>query len=225
MKILAIDIGGSHIKFRLQSDKAHTSFDSGPDMTPQKMMAALANATKGWKYDHVSIGYPGPVVNDRPRLEPHNLGSGWTKFDFAKAFKKPVRMTNDAAMQALGAHQGGKMLFLGLGTGLGSALVVEGIVTPLELAHLSWRKGRTFEEYLGAAAYERDGKRKWRQHVERAIAELSAAFLVDYVVVGGGNAKRLSDVPKNVHIGSNEDAFAGAFRMWDTKIARRAAKR
>ncbi|MBC7795044.1 MAG: ROK family protein, partial [Clostridia bacterium] len=199
--ILAVDIGGTHVKFRTNRHKVHQSFDSGADMTPAVMMSSLAEHTKGWKYDKVSLGYPGPVANHRPSLEPHNLAPGWTKFDFAKAFKKPVRMMNDAAMQALGSYKGGRMLFLGLGTGLGSALVLDGLVQPLELAHLGWRKNKTYEEYLGLGALQRDGKKKWRKNVDHALEALLAAFLVDYIVLGGGNAKRIDDAPKYVTIG------------------------
>jgi polyphosphate glucokinase len=182
------------------------------------MIAAIAEHTAGWKFDRVTLGYPGPVANDRPLLEPHNLGGGWSHFDYAKAFKRPVRMINDAAMQALGAYRGGRMLFLGLGTGLGSALVLDGVVQPMELAHLTWRKGKTYEEHLGESALLEGGKKAWRKTVTRAIEDLSAAFLVEYIVIGGGNAKRLKDVPDNVYIGSNADAFVGAFRVWDDHV-------
>ncbi|MEZ0315116.1 MAG: ROK family protein [Myxococcota bacterium] len=218
MSVLAVDIGGSNLKFRTQHHKKHVSVPSGPKFTPRQMITAIAEHTAGWKFDRVTLGYPGPVANDRPLLEPHNLGGGWARFDYAKAFKRPVRMINDAAMQALGAYRGGRMLFLGLGTGLGSALVLDGVVQPMELAHLSWRKGKTFEEHLGEAALLTEGKKAWRKTVTRAIEDLSAAFLVEYIVIGGGNAKRLKDVPDNVFIGSNADAFVGAFRVWDDHV-------
>lgn len=217
MKILAVDIGGTHVKFKLQGDKEHQAFDSGRLMTPLAMMSALAEQTKDWKYDRVSLGYPGPVRKDRPALEPHNLGPGWTVFNFEKAFKKPVRMINDAAMQALGAYKGGSMLFLGLGTGLGSALIVDDVVKSLELAHLGWKKGKTYEQHLGADALHTLGKKAWRKQVALAIEALHAAFVVDYIVLGGGNAKRVKDVPDYVQIGSNADAFTGAFRLWSKK--------
>ncbi len=218
MSVLAVDIGGSNLKFRTQHHKAHVSVPSGPHFTPRQMIAAIAEHASGWKFDRVTLGYPGPVANDRPLLEPHNLGRGWTRFDYAKGFKRPVRMINDAAMQALGAYRGGRMLFLGLGTGLGSALVLDGVVQPMELAHLTWRKGKTYEEHLGEAALLGEGKKAWRKSVTRAIEDLSAAFLVEYIVIGGGNAKRVKDVPDNVYIGSNADAFVGAFRVWDDPV-------
>ena len=218
MSVLAVDIGGSNLKFRTQHQKKHVSVPSGPKFTPRQMIDAIAEHTAGWKFDRVTLGYPGPVANDRPLLEPHNLGGGWSRFNYAKAFKKPVRMINDAAMQALGAYRGGRMLFLGLGTGLGSALVLDGVVQPMELAHLMWRKGKTYEDHLGEAALLAEGKKAWRKTVGRAIEDLSAAFLVEYIVIGGGNAKRLKDVPDNVYIGSNADAFVGAFRVWDDHV-------
>ncbi len=227
MSVLTVDIGGSHLKFKTERQKKHVSVDSGPKFTPAEMVAAIAEHAAGWSYDRVTLGYPGPVAQDRPLLEPHNLGRGWTKFNYAKALKRPVRMINDAAMQALGAYRGGRMLFLGLGTGLGSALVIDGIVQPLELAHLPWRGDKTYEERLGERALLREGKKDWRKTVARALDDLSAAFLVEYIVVGGGNAKRLKDVPENVHIGSNEDAFIGGFRIWsDEQVkARRSMPR
>lgn len=220
MGILVVDIGGSHLKFRTERQQTHVSVDSGPRFTPAEMVAAIAENTADWKFDRITLGYPGPVGGDRPLLEPHNLGRGWTRFDYIKAFKRPVRMINDAAMQALGAYRGGRMLFLGLGTGLGSALVVDRVVQPLELAHLAWRRGKTYEEMLGERALIRKGKKAWRRFVASALDDLSAAFQVEYIVLGGGNAKRVKDVPDNVYIGSNEDAFTGGFRLWDEPAAK-----
>lgn len=215
MSVLTVDIGGSHLKFKTERQRKHISVDSGPKFTPSEMVAAIAEHTASWSFDRITLGYPGPVGQDRPLLEPHNLGSGWTKFNYARALKRPVRMINDAAMQALGAYRGGRMLFLGLGTGLGSALVIDSVVQPMELAHLPWRGDKTYEEQLGERALIREGKKDWRKTVSRALEDLSAAFQVEYIVVGGGNAKRLKDVPENVFIGSNEDAFTGGFRLWD----------
>jgi polyphosphate glucokinase len=227
MGILAVDIGGSHVKFRTELQKTHVSVVSGPDFTPARMVDAIAEHAADWDFDRVTLGYPGPVTRDRPLLEPHNLGAGWVKFDYAKAFKRPVRMINDAAMQALGAYRGGRMLFLGLGTGLGSALVLDSVVQPMELAHLPWRRNKTYEELLGERALIREGKKAWRKIVGRALEDLSAAFQVEYIVLGGGNAKRIKDVPENVFIGSNEDAFTGGFRIWDEQAvkARRISPR
>lgn len=215
MNILAVDIGGTNLKFRTQRQRIAVKVKSGPTMTPKKMLAAIGEHAKDWDYDHVSLGYPGPVVHDRPLLEPHNLGKGWVKFDFHTAFgKKPLRILNDAAMQALGSYEGGRMLFLGLGTGLGSAMVVEGVVQPMELAHMPWKKGRTYEEYLGVIALKRDGKKKWQKHVLEAIDEMQAVLQSEYVMLGGGNAKLLEKLPKNIRLGNNANAFKGAFLMW-----------
>jgi polyphosphate glucokinase len=190
-------------------------------MTAEMMAQDVLKATKGWKYDHVSIGYPGPVHNDKPVLDPHNLGPGWVDFPYKTTFRKPVRMINDAAMQALGSYRDGHMLFLGLGTGLGSALVVpgpsRGIVQPLELAHLPYRKGRTYEDYVGLRGLERMGKKKWRVYVLHVIEILSAAFVADYVVLGGGNAKLLKTLPKSVELGANDNAFLGGFKLWEAR--------
>ena len=215
MVVLAVDIGGTHLKFRTQHRTEPVKVKSGPKLTPDKMMAAIHEHTGDWKYDRVSIGYPAPVVHDRPLLEPHNLGRGWVKFDFRKAFhQKPLRMLNDAAMQALGSYKGGRMLFLGLGTGLGSAMVADDVVQPMELAHLQWKRGRTYEEYLGAAALKRDGKKAWQKHVFQAIDQMQDILESEYVVLGGGNAKLVKDLPKHILMGSNDNAFKGAFMLW-----------
>ena len=189
MRILAIDIGGSHVKALRSGESTPRKFESGPTLTPRRMIRKVKALCAGWPYDAVSIGYPGLVVHGRIAAEPRNLGRGWVGFAFARAFGCPVRIINDAAMQALGSYRGGRMLFLGLGTGLGSAMIVDGLLEPMELAHLPYRKGRTYEQYLGEAGRERLGKRKWRKHVRLVIESLRAALEPDEVVVGGGNAK------------------------------------
>ena len=215
MNILAVDIGGTHLKFRTQRHIQPVKVKSGKKMTPEKMMAAVNQVAAHWKYDHVSLGYPGPVVHDRPLAEPHNLGEGWVKFNYKKAFgNKPVRLLNDAAMQALGSYKGGRMLFLGLGTGLGSAMVVEGVVQAMEVAHLRWKKGKTYEDFLGAAGLKRDGNKKWLKNVYEVIAELRQVMQTDYVVLGGGNAKLVKKLPPKVFLGANTNAFKGAFLIW-----------
>src|SRR6266516_7091934 len=214
LKVLVIDVGGTHVKVLSSSHKRHLEIPSGPDMTAKKMVAAVRKATANWKYDAVSIGYPGPVLHGRPLSEPHNLGRGWVGFDFRKAFGRPVKIINDAAMQALGSYQGGRMLFLGLGTGLGSALIVDGVLEPMELAHLPYKKGRTYEDYVGLAGLKRLGKRKWRQEVDDVVEQLKAALQADYVVLGGGNAKLVNKLPPQTTLGDNSNAFRGGFRLW-----------
>jgi polyphosphate glucokinase len=179
------------------------------------MMAAIKQHTAGWKYDHVSIGFPGPVIHERPLLEPHNLGRGWVRFDFKKAFgNRPLKLLNDAAMQAMGSYKGGRMFYLGLGTGLGSAMVVDGSVQAMELAHLPWRKRKSYEDYLGKAGLRRNGRKVWRKDVLTVIGLMSHALEADYVVLGGGNAKLMKKLPDNVILGSNDNAFKGAFMLW-----------
>jgi len=219
MKILAIDIGGTHVKVLATGRKKHLQIDSGPTMTPKKMVAAVRAATAGWKYEAVSIGYPGAVVHGHPVAEPHNLGRGWVGFDFRKAFGRPVKVINDAAMQALGSYRGGRMLFLGLGTGLGSALIVDGVLEPMELAHLPYKNGRTYEDYVGLAGLKRLGKKKWRRHVADVVAQLEKALQADYVVLGGGNAKLLNRLPTGTRLGDNANAFIGGFRLWQRRDA------
>ena len=214
MKILVIDVGGTHVKVLASGHKKPIEIPSGPDMTAKKMVAAVRQATAGWKYDAVSIGYPGPVLHGRPLGEPHNLGRGWVGFDFRKAFNRPVKIINDAAMQALGSYHRGRMLFLGLGTGLGSALIVDGVLEPMELAHLPYKKGRTYEDYVGLAGLKRLGKRKWRQHVADVVKQLKTALQADYVVLGGGNAKLLKKLPPGARLGDNANAFRGGYRLW-----------
>jgi predicted NBD/HSP70 family sugar kinase len=217
VKILVIDVGGTNIKVLASGRRTPIKIPSGPRMTPRVMVTEVLAATAGWEYDVVSIGYPGPVKNGRPAREPWNLGRGWVSFDFKKALRRPVRMINDAAMQALGSYAGGTMLFLGLGTGLGSSLIVDGKLIPLELAHLPYLHGKTYEEYLGESGFREFGKRAWRRHVGRVVALFIDAFAVDYVVLGGGNSKRLDDLPPNTRLGTNANAFKGGFRLWRDK--------
>jgi predicted NBD/HSP70 family sugar kinase len=214
MKILVFDAGGTHVKLLATGRKQRVEFASGPKMTPAKMVAAIRAATVVWKYDAISIGYLGPVVHGRPLSEPHHLGSGWVGFDFRRAFGCPVKIVNDAAMQALGSYQGGRMLFLGLGTGLGSALIVDNVLEPMELAHLPYKKGRTYEDYLGLAGLERQGKKKWRHQVNEVVQQLKNAVQADYVVIGGGNARRLKKLPPGTRLGDNSNAFQGGYRLW-----------
>jgi len=215
MKILVIDVGGTHVKATATGRRARVKFASGHRMTPRQMVAELKAATTGWQYDVVSIGYPGPVLHDQPVREPHNLGGGWVGFNFQKAFGCPVKIINDAAMQALGSYEGGQMLFLGLGTGLGSALVSHhGNVIPMELAHLPYKDGGSYEEYVGLAGLERLGKKKWRKHVENVVVLLRAALLAEYVVLGGGNARLIQKLPPHTQLGDNANAFRGGFRLW-----------
>ena len=217
MRVLVIDVGGTHIKVLATGRKEPVKIASGPTLTPKELVRQVRKATAGWTFDAVSIGYPGPVLHGRPVVEPKNLARGWVGFDFKRAFGRPVKVVNDAAMQALGSYKGGRMLFLGLGTGLGSALIVDGILEPMELAHLPYKKGRTYEEYVGRAGLKRLGKKKWRRQVADVIQRLQAALEVDDVVVGGGNAKLLRDLPKGVRLGSNANAFAGGYRLWSDR--------
>ena len=214
MKVLVIDIGGTHIKVASTDKRDSIKIVSGPNMTAAMMAQQVLAATEGWKYDGVSIGYPGPVVHDHPLAEPHNLAAGWIDFSYQKVFGKPIRFINDAAMQALGGYRGKRMLFLGIGTGLGSALVFDGVVVPLELAHLPYKKGRTYEEYIGVAGLNRRGKRRWRKSVLDIIARLQAAFICDYVLLGGGNAKLMKNLPPHVILGANSNAVEGGLRLW-----------
>jgi polyphosphate glucokinase len=214
MNILVIDVGGTHVKILASGEKVKREIDSGPTMTARQMVSSVKKLADGWEYDLISIGYPGPVVHDRPMAEPHNLGKGWTGFDFAAAFKLPTKVINDAAMQALGSYQSGKMLFLGLGTGLGSAMIVDGIVQPMELGHLPYKKG-IYEDYVGAHALEELGKKAWRKHVEDVVEYLVAALQPEDVVLGGGNAKLLKKLPPLCRLGDNANAFKGGFQLWD----------
>jgi polyphosphate glucokinase len=214
MSILAIDVGGTHIKVLATGRRTVFEVPSGPKMTAREMVRQVRKGTAGWRYSVVSIGYPGPVLHGKPVSEPVNLGGGWVGFDFVKAFGCPVRLINDAAMQALGSYKGGRMLFLGLGTGLGSALIVDSALEPMELAHLPYKKGQTYEDRVGIAALDRVGKKKWRRHVADVVTRLQAALEPDDVVLGGGNAKFLRKLPKGARLGSNANAFAGGYRLW-----------
>lgn len=215
MKILVIDIGGSNVKAITTGRKAPVKIASGPEMTAAQMAAAVRKAAADWDYDAVSIGFPGPVVDNKPASEPKNLGRGWVRFDYKKAFGKPVRMANDAALQALGSYQGGRLLFLGLGTGLGSALVADGVLEPLELAHLPYRNNRTFEDYVGLRGMKRLGRKKWTKHVARVVELLKHGIQADYVVLGGGQTSKLKKLPKGVRVGRNSNAFLGGYRLWE----------
>jgi len=218
--ILVLDVGGTNIKISTARRKTPLKIPSGKDMTAARMAAGVLEAVRGWKYDAVSIGYPGAVKHGRPAHEPHNLSGGWMRFNYEKAFGVPVKIVNDAAMQALGAYQGGRMLFLGLGTGLGSALVVEGILVPLELAHLPYHRGRTYEDYVGTRGLIWLGRRRWTHHVHAVVALLKAGLQADYVVLGGGQSKKLKKVPPGVRLGDNRDAILGGLRLWDAPAHR-----
>ncbi|MDQ6829809.1 MAG: ROK family protein [Gemmatimonadota bacterium] len=221
--VLVIDVGGTNVKVLATGKRTPIKIPSGPAMTAARMVAAVRKATADWDYRVVSIGYPGPVLRGKPAREPHNLGGGWMRSDFAKAFERPVRMVNDAAMQALGSYEGGTMLFLGLGTGLGSALIVDGNIAPLELAHLPYKHGRTYEEYVGVAALQAMGKRKWRGHVHDVVELLRAGLNAEYVILGGGNAKYLKTLPPTAKLGDNRNAFRGGFRLWRDETNTRAS--
>ena len=214
MKILVIDIGGTNIKVASSDKRVPIKIPSGPTMTAEQMTKDVLAATKGWEYDCISIGYPGPVVHDRPLAEPHNLAPGWIDFPYRKAFGKPLRFINDAAMQALGGYKGGRMLFLDIGTGLGSAMIFDGVVIPLELAHLPYRKGRTYEDYVGLRGLERRGVQRWRKSVLDVIERLRAALLCDSVLLGGGNAKLMENLPSHVALGANSNAIDGGIKLW-----------
>jgi polyphosphate glucokinase len=214
MNVLVIDIGGTNVKILATGQVTRRKFASGPKLTPAKMVVGVQQLAADWKYEAVSTGYPGPVSRGRIVSEPHNLGRGWVTFDFEAAFMCPVKVINDAAMQALGNYEGGKMLFLGLGTGLGAALIVEGIVAPLEVAHLPYLRG-TFEDYVGLRGLERWGKKRWRTYVVDVVARLIAALQADEVVLGGGNVKELKTLPPGCRAGTNDSAFRGGFRLWE----------
>lgn len=214
MSVLVVDVGGTHVKILATAQTQRREFASGPELTAARMVEAVKKLAEGWAYDRVAIGYPGPVLHGRPAIEPHNLGTGWVGFDFAAAFGCPVKLVNDAAMQALGSYRGGKMLFLGLGTGLGTTLIADGVVEPMELAHLPYKKA-TYEDYVGERALKRFGKKKWSKKVAAVVAALRAAFEPDDVVLGGGNVKKLAELPPGCRAGDNENAFAGGFKLWE----------
>jgi polyphosphate glucokinase len=213
-RVLVLDVGGNHVKVLATGEKEPRKLPSGQSLTPGQMVREVKRAVKDWKFDVVAIGYPGPVIHGRPLKEPHNLGSGWVGFDFEKAFGHPVKIINDAAMQAIGSYRGGRMLFLGLGTGLGSAMIVDGAVQPMELAHLPYKKGKTYEDYLGMRGLRRMGKKKWRRYVVRVVNELRTAVNADYVVLGGGNVKKMKTLPSKTRLGANGNAFIGGYRLW-----------
>lgn len=218
MNVLVVDVGGTHVKILASGQKEPRRFDSGPTLTAQKMVAGVKRLASDWKYEAVSIGYPGPVLQGRPMAEPHNLASGWVGFDYRAAFGCPVKVINDAAMQALGSYQRGKMLFLGLGTGLGTTMIVDGIVEPMELGHLTYKKA-TYEDYVGLRGLVKHGAHKWRRHVADVVKLLVAALEPDDVVLGGGNVKELKKLPPGCRAGDNANAFVGGFRMWDRAAA------
>lgn len=220
MKVLVIDVGGTHVKVLATGQDKQREFDSGPALTPKRMVSQLRKLVADWKYDVVSIGYPGPVHRNRPIAEPWNLGKGWVGFNFEAAFQRPVKVVNDAAMQALGSYQGGKMLFLGLGTGLGSALIVDGILEPMELGHLPYKKA-TFEDYVGARGLRKFGKKEWRRYVADVVRRLIAAIEPNEVVLGGGNVKKLKRLPAGCRVGDNANAFLGGFRLWEESDGRK----
>ncbi len=216
MNVLVIDVGGTHVKVLVSGEKVPRKFDSGPTLTAAEMVKGVKQITKDWTYDVVAIGYPGPVLRSRPLVEPHNLGNGWIGYKFERAFGCPVKVLNDAAMQALGSYRKGKMLFLGLGTGLGTALVVDHIVEPMELGHLPYKKA-TYEDYVGLRGLKKRGKKKWRKHVAAVVEKLSTALEPDEVVLGGGNAKLLKKLPPFCRLGDNSNAFIGGCRIWEMR--------
>lgn len=221
MRVLVIDVGGSHVKALATGHTVPVKFESGPDMTAKQMVRGVKKAVRRWQFDAVSIGIPGPVLHGKLASEPRNLGPGWIGFSFSRAFGRPVKLINDAAMQALGSYKGGRMLFLGLGTGLGSALIVDGIIEPMEFAHLPYKHGRTYEAYIGEKGLKRLGKKKWRRHVLDVVVRLKSALEVDDVVLGGGNIRLLRKLPRSVRLGSNAYAFTGGYRLWQKRTQRR----
>lgn len=213
--VLVVDVGGSHVKAQASGRRTMAKVDSGPDLTPRQMVDRVLDATDGWRYGAVSIGYPGPVVRGRITREPYNLGRGWTRFDFERAFDRPVRLINDAAMQAIGSYQGKRMLFLGLGTGLGTTLIRDRVVIPLEIAHLPYLDGETYEDVVGDAGLKRLGVRRWRRHVATIVELMMNAVVADYTVLGGGNVRLLPALPPHARRGANANAFRGGVRLWE----------
>jgi glucokinase len=215
MKVLVIDVGGTNVKVLATGEKEVRKIPSGSTMSAKDMADKVIQGTHDWDYEAVSIGYPGPVVDNKILLEPKNLGKGWVGYDFAAHFGKPVKIINDAAMQALGGYEGGRMLFLGLGTGLGSALILNWTVAPMELAHLPYKKGKTYEDYAGLRGYNKLGRKKWELAVEDIVIRLKAALVADYVILGGGNAKKLKRLPPGARLGENAHAIIGGYRLWE----------
>lgn len=218
MRVLVIDVGGTSVKMLATKQEERRKFDSGPDLTPAELVKRVSEQTADWKYDRITLGIPALIGPDGPEAEPGNLGDGWVGFDYAKAFGKPTRVVNDAAMQALGAYDGGRMLFLGLGTGLGSALVTDQVVVPLELGSLPFSREETMAERVGAAGLDLHGEDEWQHAVQRILKVLQSAFEADYIVLGGGNAERVDPLPAHVRRGGNEDAFTGGFRLWEERV-------
>ena len=214
MNILAIDIGGTNVKIKHTGSDEIRRFPSGKELTAKQMVDGVVELAKDWDYDNITAGFPGPIVKGQIAKEPANLGKGWVGFNFESAFGKPVKVINDAAMQALGSYEGGRMLFLGLGTGLGNALIIEGVIAPMELGHLPYKKKRSFEDYVGIRGLDRLGKKRWQKAVYDVVEKLKAALIADYVVLGGGNAKKLEALPEGCRLGHNENAFLGGFRLW-----------
>jgi predicted NBD/HSP70 family sugar kinase len=215
MATLVVDIGGTNIKLWRTGEDDKVKFPSGKELTPEGMIKEIKENLDDFTFDRVSIGYPGPVVHGRPAAEPYNLGAGWVDFDFAQSFGCLVRVMNDACMQALGSYEGGKMLYLGLGTSMGTAFIQDKTIVPLALGHLKFHQGENFNHYLSRKGLDRNGPKQWREAVFDAAATLKEAFLADYVVVGGGNAKKLKDLPEGVRLGSNHNAYFGGLRMWE----------
>ena len=222
-KILVVDIGGTNVKMML-SRADRRKIESGPDLTPRHLLDGLRDNLTDWKFDAVSVGFPAPVRNGRLLFEPKNLGKGWTRFNFEKAFKKPVRLINDAAMQALGSYRGGRMLFIGLGTGFGSALVWNGTVLSLELGELPYLTDGSIEDRVGKNGLKRVGRKVWQQEVERIVKQMKRAFVADYVILGGGNAKLLERLPPHAELGHNRNAYVGGARLWQQNSATRRPK-
>jgi polyphosphate glucokinase len=215
MKILVVDVGGTNVKIKFSGQEEVRKFASGPELTAREMIVGVRDLAKDWDYESVTVGYPGPVVHGAILKEPVNLGRGWMGVDFAAEFGKPTKLINDAAMQALGSYEGGRMLFLGLGTGLGSAMILDKVIAPMELAHLPYKKGRSFEQYVGIAGLDRLGRKKWQETVFDVVARLKAALVADYVVLGGGNVKKLDELPAGCRHGDNRNAFLGGVRLWE----------
>lgn len=213
MNVLVVDVGGTHVKILVSGESERREFVSGTDLTAMRMVRQVKALAGDWNYDVVSIGYPGPIRDDQVAAEPHNLGTGWVGFDYAAAFGHPVKLINDAAMQALGGYRGGRMLYLGFGTGLGSALIIDGVLEPMELGHLPYKRA-TYEDYVGAHALKENGKKKWRKYVNDIIENFRAALEPDDILLGGGNAKHIATLPAGCRLGGNTDAFAGGFRLW-----------
>ena len=222
--ILTVDVGGSKVKVMTNRFCERREFSSGSQLSAKTMVKKVKDLTQDWSYDVISLGYPGPVLRNRPIAEPYNLGHGWAGFNFTRAFGRPTRVINDALMQALGNYKGGRMLFLGFGTGMGSAMILDGVLQPMEIGHLPYRKSKTFEDHVGAAGMKRLGKEKWRREVANVVELLAAALQPEYIVLGGGNAKELEHLPLRTRRGKNEGAFVGGFRLWETDINQRPIK-